>query len=94
MSVVMRVKYQWNKGLESYRIMVLLISSPRLKDDQLISQTGMAILDVGMLSGFSLPTAAAAPTDLIRKVEIQPEKVSLYLDSVSVSSCHRFMVVH
>ncbi|XP_036927375.1 CD109 antigen-like isoform X2 [Acanthopagrus latus] len=57
----------------------------RLKDDQLISQTGMAILDVGMLSGFSLPPAAAAPTDLIRKVEIQPEKVSLYLDSITKS---------
>lgn len=60
-------------------------------DNQVISHTGMVILDVGMLSGFSLSPGAAAPTDLIRKVEIQPEKVSLYLDSVSVSSCHHFI---
>ncbi|XP_073339906.1 CD109 antigen-like [Pagrus major] len=64
---------------------ILLSICMRLKDNQLISQTGMAILDVGMLSGFSLPPAAAAPTDLIRKVEIQPEKVSLYLDSINKS---------
>ncbi|XP_030299046.1 CD109 antigen-like [Sparus aurata] len=64
---------------------LLLSICMRLKDDQLISQTGMAILDVGMLSGFSLPPAAAAPTDLIRKVEIQPEKISLYLDSITKS---------
>ena len=53
----------------------------------MISHTGMVILDVGMLSGFKLSPGAAAPTDLIRKVEILPEKVSLYLDSVSV--CHQ-----
>ncbi|XP_047466391.1 CD109 antigen-like [Mugil cephalus] len=58
----------------------------RLKDSQVIPHTGMVILDVGMLSGFILaPGAAAAPTDLIRKVEIVPEKVSLYLDSVNKS---------
>lgn len=58
----------------------------------MISHTGMAILDVGMLSGFRLSPGAATPTDLIRKVEILPEKVSLYLDSVSVSSvCEHFM---
>ena len=48
----------------------------------MISQTGMVILEVGMLSGFRLSPGAAAPTDLIRKVEILPEKISLYLDSV------------
>lgn len=52
----------------------------------MIPYTGMVILDVGMLSGFSLSPGAVAQIDLIRKVEILPEKVSLYLDSVSVSS--------
>lgn len=55
----------------------------RLKDNQVIPQTGMAILDVGMLSGFSLSPGAAAPAGLIRKVEVLPARVSLYLDSVS-----------
>lgn len=45
----------------------------------------MVILDVGLLSGFILSPGAADTTALIRKVEILPEKVSLYLDSVSVS---------
>jgi len=54
----------------------------------------MVILDVGLLSGFSLSPGAAALTGLIRKVEILPEKVSLYLDSVSVSACLHFMVRH
>lgn len=58
----------------------------RLKDSQRIPQTGMVILDVGVLSGFSL-SPGAAPTDLIRMVEVLPEKVSFYLDSVSVRMC-------
>lgn len=49
----------------------------------------MAILDVGLLSGFRPPPGAAAPTHLIRKVEILPEKVSLYLDSVRFTNCSR-----
>lgn len=53
----------------------------------MINQTGMAILEVGMLSGFSLSPGATTPADIIKKVEVEPEKVSLYLDSVSVSSC-------
>lgn len=60
----------------------------------MVSHTGMVILDVGMLSGFSLSPGAAALTDLIRKVEILPEKVILYLDSVSVSSYRHFMARH
>ncbi|XP_074516319.1 CD109 antigen-like isoform X1 [Sebastes fasciatus] len=57
----------------------------KLKDNQVISHTGMVLLEVGMLSGFSLSPAAAAPTGLIKKVEILPEKVSLYLDSLNKS---------
>ncbi|KAG8013590.1 hypothetical protein GBF38_022041, partial [Nibea albiflora] len=57
----------------------------RLKDSQVVPQTGMAILEVGMLSGYSLSPGATTPTDLIRKVEVEPEKVSLYLDSLTKS---------
>ncbi|XP_071355028.1 CD109 antigen-like [Trachinotus anak] len=64
---------------------MLLSICMRLKASQVISHTGMVILDVGMLSGFSLSPGAAAPTDLIRKVEILPEKVNLYLDSLTKS---------
>lgn len=45
----------------------------------------MVILEVGMLSGLSLSPGAAVPADLIRKVERLPDKVILYLDSVSMS---------
>ncbi|XP_069392339.1 CD109 antigen-like isoform X2 [Paralichthys olivaceus] len=64
---------------------ILLSVCMRLKENQAISQTGMVILDVGMLSGFKLSPGAAALTDLIRKVEILPEKISLYLDSLNKS---------
>uniref|UniRef100_UPI0037E7D34F CD109 antigen-like n=1 Tax=Semicossyphus pulcher TaxID=241346 RepID=UPI0037E7D34F len=64
---------------------MLLSICTRLKDNQVISQTGMVIMDVGMLSGFSLAPGAAAPTELIRKVEILAEKVILYLDSLTKS---------
>lgn len=56
----------------------------RLKDRQLIPHTGMVILDVGLLSGFTLSPEAAVQSAVIRKVETAPEKVILYLDSVSV----------
>ncbi|KAM8917570.1 CD109 antigen [Spinachia spinachia] len=69
---------------------MLLSICTALKGNQVVPNTGMVIVDVGMLSGFRL-SAGAAASDLIRKVEILPEKVSLYLDSVSVSSCPRFM---
>lgn len=57
----------------------------RLKDNQVIPHTGMVILDVGILSGFSLSPGAVAQRDPIRKVEILPDKVNLYLQSVSIS---------
>ncbi|XP_056151328.1 CD109 antigen-like [Lampris incognitus] len=63
---------------------MLLSICTRLLDNQGLSQTGMAMLDVGMLSGFVL-APEAAPMDLIRKVEASPGKVSLYLDSVTTS---------
>lgn len=56
----------------------------RLKENQPINNTGMAILDVGMLSSFGLPSEAAVEADFIRRVDRGPNKISLYLDSVSV----------
>ncbi|XP_056282328.1 CD109 antigen isoform X2 [Pseudoliparis swirei] len=73
---------------------MLLVICTGLKDSQLISHTGMVILDVGLLSGFSLSPGAAALTGLIRKVEILPEKVSLYLDSLNKSEvCIRLPLI-
>ncbi|XP_068195427.1 CD109 antigen-like [Antennarius striatus] len=64
---------------------LLLSVCMSLKDSLPIRHTGMAILDVGMLSGFGLSPGAAAPTDIIQKVEVLPEKVILYLDSITKS---------
>ncbi|XP_031144568.2 CD109 antigen-like [Sander lucioperca] len=73
---------------------MLLSICTGLKNNQMVSHTGMVILDVGMLSGFSLSPGAAALTDLIRKVEILPEKVILYLDSLNKSEvCIRLPVI-
>ncbi|KAF5892202.1 antigen like protein, partial [Clarias magur] len=55
----------------------------RLCEDQVINQTGMAILDVGLLTGFSLAQSSVPINDLVRKVETYPGKVILYLDSVT-----------
>uniref|UniRef100_A0A3B5LTQ3 Alpha-2-macroglobulin bait region domain-containing protein n=1 Tax=Xiphophorus couchianus TaxID=32473 RepID=A0A3B5LTQ3_9TELE len=62
---------------------IMLSVCTRLKDNQEIAHTGMAILEVGMLSGFSLFSGAAVQADFIRRVDIGPERVSLYLNSVS-----------
>ncbi|KAF3844688.1 hypothetical protein F7725_007851 [Dissostichus mawsoni] len=64
---------------------VMLSICTRLKNNAGVSHTGMVILDVGMLSGFSLSPGASATTELIRKLDILPEKVSLYLDSLNKS---------
>ncbi|MEQ2267708.1 hypothetical protein XENORESO_009394 [Xenotaenia resolanae] len=48
-----------------------------------IAHTGMAILEVGILSGFGLLPGAEIQADFIRKVDREPQRVSLYLDSVS-----------
>lgn len=89
---VMPIKYFVKQGTQIIWHLAFILS--RLKNNQEISKTGMVILEVGMLSGFSLSPGSAAPTNLIRKVEILPGKVSLYLDSVSVSSCCHFVGRH
>lgn len=48
-----------------------------------LNATGMAIMEVGLLSGFSLPPDGLQTDGVVKKVETQPGKVILYLDSVS-----------
>ncbi|XP_071774278.2 CD109 antigen-like [Centroberyx gerrardi] len=66
----------------------------RLQENQVISQTGMVMVDVGTLSGFTLAPGATSPGVLIRKVETSPGKVSLYLDSLTKSEvCIRLPLI-
>ncbi|KAL8172654.1 UNVERIFIED_CONTAM: hypothetical protein K2H54_005363 [Gekko kuhli] len=44
------------------------------------SRTGMVLMEVGLLSGFSLSPGFVPPDDMIRKVEKEEGKVHLYLD--------------
>ncbi|XP_028809377.1 CD109 antigen isoform X2 [Denticeps clupeoides] len=62
---------------------VHLLICIRLYEDMGLNQTGMAIMEVGLLSGFSLLQDTIKTDDLIRKVETAPGKVIFYLDSVS-----------
>ncbi|KAM4542793.1 CD109 antigen-like [Odontesthes bonariensis] len=54
-----------------------------LKENQAVAHTGMVILDVSILSGFSLFPGVAVQANFIKKVERTPEKVILYLDSLT-----------
>ncbi|XP_072218989.1 CD109 antigen [Leuresthes tenuis] len=48
-----------------------------------LNATGMAIMEVGLLSGFSLQQQGMKPDSFVKKVETQPGKVVLYLDSLT-----------
>nr|XP_046229740.1 CD109 antigen [Scatophagus argus] len=48
-----------------------------------LNATGMAIMEVSLLSGFSLPPDGVLTDRIVKKVETQPGKVILYLDSVT-----------
>ncbi|XP_048841043.1 CD109 antigen isoform X2 [Brienomyrus brachyistius] len=56
-----------------------------LLESQKIPRTDMVLMEVGLLSGFTLSDEGIATNDLIRRVETQPGKVILYLDSVTTS---------
>nr|XP_055041580.1 CD109 antigen isoform X1 [Misgurnus anguillicaudatus] len=56
-----------------------------LRDGQGLNQTGMAILDVGLLTGFSLAQAGVQTDDVVRRVETSPGRVILYLSTVTTS---------
>ncbi|KAG7316435.1 hypothetical protein KOW79_019976 [Hemibagrus wyckioides] len=55
----------------------------RLCENQELNQTGMAILDVGLLTGFNLAQSGVQVNELVRRVETSPGRVILYLDSVT-----------
>ncbi|XP_026146326.1 CD109 antigen [Carassius auratus] len=55
----------------------------RLREDQGLKQTGMAILDVGLLTGFSLAQNGVQLNDVVRRVESPSGRVTLYLDTVT-----------
>ncbi|KAK7904799.1 hypothetical protein WMY93_017406 [Mugilogobius chulae] len=57
----------------------------KLKDTYTVSKTGMAILDVAMLSGFTISPGATAPTDLIPKTEILADKIILYFHTLNTT---------
>ncbi|XP_051264948.1 CD109 antigen isoform X1 [Dicentrarchus labrax] len=48
-----------------------------------LNATGMAIMEVGLLSGYSLLPGGIQTNEVIKKVETLPGKVILYLDSVT-----------
>ncbi|CAN9502286.1 unnamed protein product [Ophioblennius macclurei] len=73
---------------------MILTVCTKLKDNEAINSTGMAIMDVGMLSGFALFPGAAVTADLVRKVEITADKISLYLDSLTKSQvCFQLPII-
>ncbi|CAL8395081.1 unnamed protein product [Gadus morhua 'NCC'] len=55
----------------------------RLVEEQELNQTGMALLEVGLLSGFTLAQDGVQTNNNTMKVEEEPGKVIVYLDSVS-----------
>ncbi|XP_039638752.1 CD109 antigen [Perca fluviatilis] len=66
----------------------------RLSEDQGLVATGMAIMEVGLLSGFSLLQDGVPIDHVIKKVETVPGKVILYLDSVTTEEmCVRIPLV-
>lgn len=50
-----------------------------------LTATGMAIMEVGLLSDLSLSQDGIKTDDVVKKVETQPGKVIVYLDSVSLT---------
>ncbi|XP_078131515.1 CD109 antigen [Sander vitreus] len=65
-----------------------------LSEDLGLAATGMAIMEVGLLSGFSLRQDGVPIDQVIKKVETVPGKVILYLDSVTTEEmCIRIPLV-
>ncbi|RVE56091.1 hypothetical protein OJAV_G00232690 [Oryzias javanicus] len=56
-----------------------------------LNATGMAIMEVGLLSGFTLQEPGVSLNDVVKKVEVQPGKVILYLDSVTTEEMCLFI---
>ncbi|XP_071766721.2 CD109 antigen [Centroberyx gerrardi] len=62
---------------------VRLYICTRLQEAAGLEATGMVILEVGLLSGFSLAQNGVPTGAVVKKVETSPGKVILYLDSVT-----------
>ncbi|XP_056620447.1 CD109 antigen isoform X2 [Triplophysa dalaica] len=54
-----------------------------LRPGQGLNQTGMAILDVGLLTGFTLNQDTMQTDDVVRRIETPPGRVILYLSEVN-----------
>ncbi|XP_069371373.1 CD109 antigen isoform X2 [Paralichthys olivaceus] len=59
-----------------------------------LSATGMAILEVGLLSGFSVAPDAIQTDEVIKAVEMHPGKVVVYLDSVTTDEMCLQILMH
>ncbi|XP_064187386.1 CD109 antigen-like isoform X2 [Anguilla rostrata] len=64
---------------------VSLTICTRLREGQQIVRTGMALMEVSMLTGLRPVEGGVRTNDVVRKVETPPGKVVLYLDSVTTS---------
>ncbi|KAL2099143.1 hypothetical protein ACEWY4_005623 [Coilia grayii] len=73
---------------------ILLAICTKLLDSQSVEQTGMAMLDVQILSGFMLRQSSFETNDLVKKVELLPGRIVLYLDSLGkTEKCVNFPLV-
>ncbi|XP_031436816.1 CD109 antigen-like [Clupea harengus] len=61
---------------------ILLSICTKLSDSQSVERTGMAMLDVQILSGFMLRQSGVETDDLVKRVELLPGRAVLYLDSL------------
>ncbi|XP_076011025.1 CD109 antigen [Genypterus blacodes] len=58
----------------------------RLEEGLGLNATGMVVMEVYLLSGFSLAAQGLQTNDVLKKVECEPGKVILYLDSVTTGN--------
>ncbi|XP_071388366.1 CD109 antigen [Centroberyx affinis] len=65
---------------------VRLYICTRLQEAAGLEATGMVILEVGLLSGFSLAQDGLPTGPVVKKVDTSPGKVILYLDSVTTEN--------
>lgn len=49
----------------------------------------MALMEVNLLSGFTVPSDAIPLSEMVKKVEYDHGKLNLYLDSVSSEMLHQ-----
>uniref|UniRef100_A0A3P9JZJ9 CD109 molecule n=1 Tax=Oryzias latipes TaxID=8090 RepID=A0A3P9JZJ9_ORYLA len=94
MSLISILKKIWCIQNEEAFSLNIHLAEASNHNNQIIPNTGMVIVDVGMLSGLGLLPEATFPSDLVRKVESTPEKVHLYLDSLNKTEvCMRLPII-